>query len=146
VSQLVLEADFRIDTFFARNASEPQKFSGFMIFVKMLEGLAPHRHCLEKLFSKNFMNCLINQVIKEDRYLHRAAAKALRAIEVTASTEQKIIPTILRRLLSHHGSYDFDQRTNTKTIEAILQASDPEHADRVFKVLISVFGHNVQDE
>jgi DNA polymerase phi len=117
-----------------------------MIFAKILEGLVPYRHCVEKLFSKHFMNCLMNQATKEDRYLHRAAVKALKAIEAAAAKEPKVIPAILGQLLDHHGSYNFDQRTKAKMVETVLQSTDSHQMNQVVKVLHTIFSPAVGDE
>jgi DNA polymerase phi len=117
-----------------------------MIFVKMLEELIPHQHCVEKLFSKNFMNCLINQAGKEDRFLHRAAVKALKAIEAAANAEPAIAPTLLRQLLGKHGAYNFDQKTNSRTVDSVLRSVDPLVKSRALKSLRKVFASKTDDE
>ncbi|OIW35234.1 hypothetical protein CONLIGDRAFT_46974 [Coniochaeta ligniaria NRRL 30616] len=109
------------DSFFSKIASDHQKFSGFMIFQKMLEDGATCPFIVDKIFSKNLMVCLMNQAAREDRFLHRAALKALKAVEVTAQKEPSIITPVLRHLLGKNGAYNFDQRTNTKTVEKVLQ-------------------------
>ncbi|KAK0624760.1 DNA polymerase phi-domain-containing protein [Bombardia bombarda] len=121
--------------FFSSSSSDSQKFSGFMIFQKMLEGAATHSFIVESLFSKNLMTCLMNQASREDRYLHRAALKALKAIEVITENEPSILPTILKQLLSKQGVYNFDQRTNTKTVDKLLQCTTPSTIKSVLKIL-----------
>ncbi|KAJ9161362.1 DNA polymerase V [Coniochaeta hoffmannii] len=111
------------DSFFSKTASDHQKFSGFMIFQKMLEDGATCPFIVDKIFSKNLMVCLMNQAAREDRFLHRAALKALKAIEATARKEPSIIKTVLTHLLGKNGIYNFDQRTNTKTVEKVLQST-----------------------
>ncbi|KAK4167082.1 DNA polymerase V [Cladorrhinum sp. PSN259] len=121
--------------FFSKNASDSQKFSGFMIFQKMLEGAASCQFIVKTLFSKNFMVCLMNQAAKEDRYLHRAAIKALKAIEVAVQNNPQFLPAILKELFGKHGAYNFDQRTNTKTVDKLLQSTTPETIKPILKVL-----------
>ncbi|KAK3990363.1 DNA polymerase V [Cladorrhinum sp. PSN332] len=121
--------------FFSKNASDSQKFSGFMIFQKMLEGAASCRFIVKTLFSKNLMVCLMNQAAKEDRYLHRAAIKALKAIEVAVQNNPDFLPVILKELFGKHGAYNFDQRTNTKTVDKLLQNTNPETIKAVLKAL-----------
>ena len=121
--------------FFSKNSSDSQKFSGFMIFQKMLEGLAACPFILESLFSKNLMGCLMNQAAKEDRFLHRAALKALKAIEVTTEKNPGFLPVILKQLLGNHGVYNFDQRSNAKTVDKILQFTTRETIKPVVKCL-----------
>ncbi|UNI14926.1 DNA-directed DNA polymerase [Purpureocillium takamizusanense] len=109
------------DGLFSKNATDGQKFKGFMVFQKLLEALVGHHDKLQCLFTKNFMTCLINQAAKEDRYLHRAAVKALRAIENVVSQHPNTLPVILGSLLGNNGAYNFDQRTSTKTVDRLLQ-------------------------
>lgn len=87
----------------------------------MLGGLADHQGKLEYLFSKNFTTCLMNQAAKEDRFLHRAATKALKTLESTVASQPASLAIVLKSLLSKNGSYNFDQRTNTKTVDHLLQ-------------------------
>lgn len=91
------------------------------MFQLMLAGLADQLPKLECLFSKNLMPCLMNQAAIEDRYLHRAATKALKAIESTVTLTPSCLVTVIQNLLSNHGTYVFDQKTNTKTIDKLLQ-------------------------
>ncbi|KAJ6445979.1 DNA polymerase V [Purpureocillium lavendulum] len=117
------------DGLFSKNATDGQKFKGFMVFQKLLEALVSQRDKLKCLFTKNFMTCLINQAAKEDRYLHRAAVKALRAIESVVSQHSDTLPTILGSLLGSNGAYNFDQRTSTKTIDKLLQNINRDNAE-----------------
>ncbi|KAK4180818.1 DNA polymerase phi-domain-containing protein [Triangularia setosa] len=121
--------------FFSKNSSDSQKFSGFMIFQKMLEGALNCEFIIKTLFSKNLMACLMNQVAKEDRYLHRAAIKALKALEAAAQHNPTWLPTILKGLFGKHGAYNFDQRTNTKTIDKLLQHTTSDTIKPVLKAL-----------
>jgi DNA polymerase phi len=125
------------DSFFSKTASDHQKFSGFMIFQKMLEDGATCSFVVDKVFSKNLMVCLMNQAAREDRFLHRAAMKALRAIETTAQKEPSIIKPILSHLLGKNGAYNFDQRTNSKTVEKVLQFTRSSDGPAVIKLLNS---------
>lgn len=121
--------------FFSKTATEPQKFTGFMIFQKFLESGLSFPHIVQNLFSQNLVTCLINQAAKHDRYLHRAAVKALKAIERAAETNRDVVPVILPFLLGKYGVYNFDQKTNSKTVDKVLQYTKPEHASEVLKTL-----------
>lgn len=121
--------------FFSKSASEPQKFTGFMIFQKFLEVGSSHPHIIQNLFSQNLTTCLINQAAIKDRYLHRAANKALKAIEHAAQSDPGVVPIILQSLLGKHGAYNFDQKTNSKTVDKLLQCLRPEHASEVVDAL-----------
>ncbi|KAK4129009.1 hypothetical protein N657DRAFT_49938 [Parathielavia appendiculata] len=123
------------ESFFSKNASDSQKFSGFMIFQKMLEGAVDSPFMVPLLFSKNMMVCLMNQAAKEDRYLHRAALKALKSIEAVVEKVPALLPTLLKELLGKHGAYNFDQRTNTKTMDKLLQHTTPSTVKSVLRIL-----------
>jgi DNA polymerase phi len=123
------------ESFFSKNASDSQKFSGFMIFQKMLEGATESPFMVSVLFSKNLMVSLMNQASKEDRYLHRAAVKALKGIEAVVEKAPHLLPTVLKELLGKHGAYNFEQRTNTKTVDKLLQQTTPATVKQVLKIL-----------
>ncbi|KAL7629651.1 DNA-directed DNA polymerase [Parahypoxylon ruwenzoriense] len=124
------------DGLFSKNASDAQKFRGFLIFQKFLEGLAAeHADLVRELFTRNLMKCLMNQAAKEDRYLHRAALKSLQSIEKAVQAAPEFLLPVLKELLGKHGAYDFDQRTNSKTIENLLQWATPANAWDVLKLL-----------
>lgn len=121
--------------FFSKVATEPQKFTGFMIFQRFLESGLSHPHIVQNLFSQNLITCLINQAAKQDRYLHRAAVKALKAIERAAESNRDVVPVILPFLLGKYGVYNFDQKTNSKTVDKLLQFTKPKHASGVINTL-----------
>lgn len=121
--------------FFSKTATEPQKFTGFMIFQKFLESGLSHPHIVQNLFSQNLTTCLINQAAKQDRYLHRAATKALKTIERAAETNRDVVPVIIPILLGKYGIYNFDQKTNSKTVDKLLQLTKPKHASGIINTL-----------
>ncbi|KAH8737182.1 DNA polymerase phi-domain-containing protein [Ilyonectria robusta] len=128
------------DGLFSKSATDGQKFKGFSVFQKMLEGLVDHPSHIECLFSKNLTTCLMNQAAKEDRYLHRAATKALKAVEAVVSAHPDTLVPILRSLLGTHGAYNFDQRTSTKTVEKILQKITEDTAPETLKIVRQPIG------
>lgn len=121
--------------FFSKTASEPQKFTGFMIFQKFLEAGISHPHITHNVFSQNLLTCLMNQAAKQDRYLHRAATKALKAIEQAADADRDLVPVIIQFLLGKQGAYNFDQRSNCKTVDKLLHLTRPQHAQEIIKTL-----------
>ncbi|KAI0378007.1 DNA polymerase phi-domain-containing protein [Hypomontagnella monticulosa] len=124
------------DGLFSKNASDAQKFRGFVIFQKFIQGLATENpKLIKELFTRNLMKCLINQAAKEDRYLHRAALKSLQATEKAVQASPELLVHVLKEFLGKYGAYDFDQRTNTKTIENLLQWATPDNAKSVLKLL-----------
>lgn len=128
-------ANQQSEGFFSKTSSDTQKFSGFMIFQKMLEGTAEYPQLVAVLFSKNLMACLINQSAREDRYLHRAALKALKSMETAVEKQPALLPTVLRQLLSEHGVYNFDQKTSTKTVDKLLQQTRNSTVKAVLKLV-----------
>jgi DNA polymerase phi len=123
------------DGFFSKNATDGQKFKGFMVFQKMLDGLSNQEDKIRFLFSKNLMLCLMNQALKEDRYLHRAAIKALKAIEGTVTAQPASLVPVLASLLGKNGAYNFDQRTNSKTVDRLLTNVNETNEAQVIEVL-----------
>ncbi|KAM0253310.1 hypothetical protein ACHAQJ_007364 [Trichoderma viride] len=123
------------DGLFSKQATDGQKFKGFTVFQKFLESYVVHHPLLQILFSKNLMTSLMNQAAKEDRYLHRAAIKTLKAIEGAVSSHTTALVPVLESLLSKNGVYNFDQRTNTKTIDKLLQSFNLENDKGCLKII-----------
>lgn len=124
-----------LDGLFSKNATDGQKFRGFTVFQKMLEGLAEQHANLKLLFSKNLMTCLMNQAAKEDRYLNRAATKVLKAIEGVVSSQPNSLEPVLDCLLGKNGAYNFDQRTSTRTVDKLLQNFNKENQKATMEIL-----------
>ncbi|GAO18123.1 uncharacterized protein UV8b_02917 [Ustilaginoidea virens] len=123
------------DGLFSRQATDGQKFKGFMVFQKMLAGLAEVPSKLQVLFSRNLMSCLLNQAAKEDRYLHRAATKSLKTVEAVVSEHPALLAPVLKNLLGKNGSYTLDQRTNCKTASTLLQNVNEQNMAAVLAVI-----------
>ncbi|KAG5950280.1 hypothetical protein E4U53_005311 [Claviceps sorghi] len=123
------------DGLFSKQATDGQKFKGFMVFEKMLKGFAQTPAKLETLFSRNFMSCLLNQAAKEDRYLNRAATKALKAIEEVVSSHPDALAPVLANLLGKNGTYAFDQRSSSKTVDKMLQSINEHNVESVLAVV-----------
>ncbi|PHH74375.1 hypothetical protein CDD80_3112 [Ophiocordyceps camponoti-rufipedis] len=123
------------DGLFSKNATDGQKFKGFMVFQKMLQGLAEQHDKLRCLFSKNLMTCLMNQAAKEDRYLHRAATKTLKTIENVVSSQPSTLVPMLQHIIGENGVYNFDQRTSTKVVNKLLQNINCENAEDCLAII-----------
>ncbi|KAH0493944.1 hypothetical protein TgHK011_000584 [Trichoderma gracile] len=134
------------DGLFSKQATDGQKFKGFIVFQKFLEGCVEHHPLLQILFSKNLMTSLMNQAAKEDRYLHRAAIKALKAIEGAVSSHPTALVPVLESLLSRNGVYNFDQRTSTKTIDKLLQNFNSENDKATLKIIMAPIASLSQQE
>lgn len=141
-----VEANSRVDGLFSKQATDGQKFKGFTVFQKFLESYATHPALLQILFSKNLMTSLMNQAAKEDRYLHRAAIKTLKAIEAAVSSQPSNLVPVLENLLTKNGIYNFDQRTNTKTIDRLLQNFNLENDKGCLKIIQSPIAGLSQQE
>lgn len=126
-----------IDGLFSKTATDGQKFRGFMIFQRFLNGFANdnQKSAVKDLFSRNLMKCLINQASKEDRYLHRAALKSLKSVEMVVEADTTFLIPALKELIGQWGAYDFDHRTNTKTIERLLQFATPKTIETILSML-----------
>ncbi|KAJ6141553.1 hypothetical protein N7470_009943 [Penicillium chermesinum] len=109
---------------FASSSSDERKYWGFLLFNKILnegsEQQAAH------IFSKNLVRCLTNQLAVEDRYLHRMAVKASKAIQARVSKEPGFAAAAVRGLMGASGAVNFDQATKTKTIEKIVADANHE--------------------
>lgn len=123
------------DGLFSKKATEGQKFKGFTVFQKMLGGLIGQRSKLVCLFSKNLLICLMNQSAKEDRFLHRAATKALNALESAVAAEPSSLAPVLGCLLGKNGAYAFDQRTETKIVGKLLQNINNSNEEECLEIM-----------
>ncbi|EXF83352.1 DNA polymerase phi [Colletotrichum fioriniae PJ7] len=123
------------DNFFAKTATEGQKFRGFLVFQKMLQSYADIDDLLDVLFSRNLMTCLINQASQEDRFLHRAALKTLKVVEETSAAHPEATGIILDNLINNNGLYRFDVMTKSKTVDKILQHVKADTGEDVIQVL-----------
>ncbi|KAJ5585498.1 uncharacterized protein N7459_005298 [Penicillium hispanicum] len=107
---------------FASASSEERKFWGFLLFNKVLNdgSLQQASH----VFTKNLVRCMMNQLAVEDRYLHRMAVKASKAIQARVSKEHSFAAAAVRGLMGTGGAVNFDQATKTKTVEKIVADAD----------------------
>ncbi|CAH0049553.1 unnamed protein product [Clonostachys solani] len=123
------------DHLFSNNATDGQKYKGFMVFQKYLTSLVDYPSFLESLFTKNLMTCLLNQAANKDRYLHRAAIKTLKVLENTVSEHPSTLVPVLKNLISENGVYNFDQRTNTKTVAKLLQSVNEQNGAACLEII-----------
>ena len=77
------------------------------------------------------MRCLTNQLAVEDRYLHRMAVKAAKAIPGRVSKEPGFAAVAIRGLIGTSGTLNFDQATKTKTVEKIVAEADHEALEEI---------------
>lgn len=103
---------------FASASSEERKYWGFLLFNKVLNEGPPQQ--ASHVFTKNLVRCLTNQLAVEDRYLHRMAVKASKAIQARVSKEPGFAAAAVRGLMGTSGTVNFDQATKTKTVEKIV--------------------------
>jgi DNA polymerase phi len=77
------------------------------------------------------MRCLTNQLAVEDRYLHRMAVKAAKAIQARVSKEPGFAAVAIRGLMGTSGTLNFDQATKTKTVEKIVAEANHEALEEI---------------
>jgi DNA polymerase phi len=82
------------------------------------------------------MRCLINHISKEDRFLHRAADKCLKSLLQSVEADPNLVETIVPRLVSGNGVYNFDQVTKTKTVDKLLSLLKGDRAHIVIRDLV----------
>ena len=126
------------DTLFAASSSEERKYSGFLLFQQMTP-IVPV-HLLPDIFTKNLMRCLINQLASQERYLHRAAERSIKALIARARLNPNARAPILKAVLDpEKGDINFDKITKTKTVEFLISSvNDPtfEQVTEVYEDLI----------
>ncbi|GKZ37240.1 DNA-directed DNA polymerase [Aspergillus brasiliensis] len=107
---------------FAASSSEERKYWGFLLFNKVINESPLELASL--VFTKNLVRCLMNQLAVEDRYLHRMAVKAAKAVQARVSKEPEFAAASVRGLMGSTGSVNFDQATKTKTVEKIVSEAN----------------------
>ncbi|KAL5490426.1 POL5 [Sanghuangporus weigelae] len=110
------------ETLFSSSSSPQRKYWGFLVFQKALHRVPTSQ--LPMLFTKNFMRTWINQLAKDDRYLHRIARQVTSDVQSVAEKDPKAGFTLVLQLTGTNGSYQFDRITKTKTVETILSSTD----------------------
>ncbi|KFX99796.1 hypothetical protein O988_03645 [Pseudogymnoascus sp. VKM F-3808] len=124
------------ENLFSASASRERKFWGFLLFQKMLTDASDYKELLVSVFSPNLVRCLINHMSQEDRFLHRAAEKSIRAVQQMTEAHPHTIPTVLPKLIGGNGFYNFDQVTKTKTIDKMLGWASGKDAETVVEILL----------
>ena len=91
---------------------------------------------MPSLFSRNLIRSLMNQLASPDRYLHRAADKAIKEIFARVRLNPNVKVPVLRGLLANpHEDRSFDKITKTKTIETLLSPLD----DNAFEAVLDLY-------
>lgn len=81
----------------------------------------------------------MNQLAVEDRYLHRMAAKASKAVQTRVSKEPGFAAAAVRGLMGTSGTVNFDQATKTKTIEKIVTEANREALQDIIPLFENLF-------
>ncbi|KAL5529108.1 hypothetical protein ACEPAG_5082 [Sanghuangporus baumii] len=110
------------ETLFSSSSSPQRKYWGFLVFQKALHRVPTSQ--LPMLFTKNFMRTWINQLAKDDRYLHKIARQVTSDVQSVVEKDPKAGFTLVLQLTGTNGSYQFDRITKTKTVETILSSTD----------------------
>lgn len=130
-------ADFWLEVvdngLFASASSDERKYWGFLLFTKVLNDGSPQQ--ASHIFTKNLVRCLMNQLAVEDRYLHRMAVKASKAIPARVSKEPSFAAAAVRGLMKTSGTINFDQATKTKTVEKIVTEANLEALQEIVPML-----------
>ncbi|KAJ6113902.1 hypothetical protein N7523_007219 [Penicillium sp. IBT 18751x] len=130
-------ADFWLEVvdngLFASASSDERKYWGFLLFNKVLNEGTPEQ--ASQVFTKNLVRCLMNQLAVEDRYLHRMAVKASKAIPARVSREPSFAASAVRGLIQTSGTLNFDQATKTKTVEKIVSEANREALQEIVPML-----------
>lgn len=93
-------------------------------------------HLLPDIFTKNLMRCLINQLASQERYLHRAAERSIKALVARARLDPNARAAILKAVLDpEKGDINFDKITKTKTVEFLISSVN----DPAFEQVIEVY-------
>ena len=93
-------------------------------------------HLLPDIFTKNLMRCLINQLASQERYLHRAAERSIKALIARARLNPNARAPILKAILDpDKGDINFDKITKTKTVEYLISSVD----DQAFEQVVDVY-------
>lgn len=124
------------ENLFSASASRERKFWGFLLFQKMLNDASDYNELLTTIFSPNLIRCLINHLSQEDRFLHRAAEKSLKAVQQMAEDHPHTIPTVLPKLITGNGIYNFDQVTKSKTIDKMIGLATGKDAETVVQIAL----------
>ncbi|KAJ5286666.1 hypothetical protein N7478_002352 [Penicillium angulare] len=127
------------NSLFASASSDERKYWGFLLFNKVLnEGTSSQA---SHVFTKNLVRCLTNQLAVEDRYLHRMAVKASKAIQTRVSTEPGFAAAAVGGLMGTAGAVNFDQATKTKTIEKIVADANREALEDIVPMFGKLLTH-----
>ncbi|KAI5124484.1 hypothetical protein M0805_003011 [Coniferiporia weirii] len=110
------------ETLFSSSSSPQRKYWGFQMFQRVVRRLPSAK--LSLLFTKNFMRTWINQLSKNDRYLHKIARQVASDIQEIVEEDPKTGFTLVVQLTGTNGSFHFDRITKTKTVETILAKMD----------------------
>ncbi|KAL8753011.1 MAG: hypothetical protein Q9184_005553, partial [Pyrenodesmia sp. 2 TL-2023] len=103
--------------------------------------------CLGKLFTRNFIRCLVNQLASNERYLNRAAEKTVKAMLKRVEMEPSAAYAALSGLASPNLNISFDQASQTRTVDRLSMFADNGSLRRFVPELCSKLLHpGVQDE
>lgn len=128
-SPLLQEADSLADGLFKSKSSDERKYWGLTLFQRGLN-IASTPDAVASLFTKKLVQCLSNHLASSERYLHRAAERARKAVLEKVETSPDMRIMILQTLLMN-GSIDFDKASKTRTIEEMLVGLDESSTTRI---------------
>jgi DNA polymerase phi len=109
-------------------SSHERKYLAFELFARLLPYLPEARAAA--VFSRGFMQCLVNNLAGKENYLHRRATQCAHtivqyvALPSTGPRARVAVTTALQRFAGGR----FDQLTGTQTVVKLLAAQDASSA------------------
>ncbi len=138
LSALFRKANLAIESLLSASASQERKHWALTLFCQTVSE-APAEQ-LSVLFAKNMVRCLINHLSDKERYLHRAAARCVKAIQGRVEREPDCAYDIIVCLVTGNGMPNFDHFTKTKTVATILSMA----SISALKRLVPVFEKHIR--
>ena len=126
------------DGLFGTSSSAERKLWGVLLFTQAVAA-APLAH-LPTLLSERALHCMITSLNGDDRYLHNSTASALQALEKRFKTAQwsqhpQTSADALKQIVEATKFVDFDAKTKTKVMAALLDTGDSESLRSVLQKL-----------
>lgn len=117
------------ESYFNEKSSPERKYYGFLILQNFLNLKNLNLFNLNSLFTKNLINCLINNSKDNNRLLNKISKKILKNLLDLSIDNNNFIEPILKNLLFSEQNnitriVNFDNLTKTKTINSLLKINN----------------------
>ncbi|KAI8825821.1 DNA polymerase phi-domain-containing protein [Fimicolochytrium jonesii] len=100
------------------SSTHERKHLGLNLFQRVLARAKPTE--IPFVFTPQLLRTLINNLSKQDNYLHKVAKQTATALSKLAQERKEIALQLVLQLVGKHGHQRFDAVTKTKTVESIL--------------------------